>query len=532
VRMRMLTAAVGAVLIAASTATAATIEVRGSAGSAIAAAILRAAPGDTVHLPAATFVLTEPIRPRSGIKLIGEGIEKSFVVYAGGKPASMIDIEGCENLEIAQLTLDGRKNPLIHQGISGSRSRRLWLHDLGIRNLADVKTWGPHAILFSGRSPTMEGGVTDSWISNCRIDNIGVGADFGGGIRLAWGCVRNQVLGNTITNTGRGGIFGDHSAELVIRNNRVSGSGGEGLGIEIWGGCPRSLIENNAVDHWISVDQGTQSAVRRNLVGYGDNTLKGYGIEIIARDVVVTDNVVKRGAQIGLSVSNKPVKENVFWGYNTVSDCIQWAAQLQGESGGIARHYFYRCNFEGTIRGDPQAVYRNDSGHGLRINGNCRQLVFDNCRFRGNGGYGLQLLGQGVGEISLLHCLISANGLAGVSGLSSYAAIELTDCKAAGNGNDTLPVSKPLPTPPPAADFRVPETIRAGEPAPFACASRAASGTIVQRLWDFNQGIPEVTANPKHTFDRPGKYRVTLIVWDSAGRGGHAEKMVEVLPGK
>ena len=110
-RMLMRTAAAGAVLIAASTATAATVEVRGSAGSAIAAAMLRAAPGDTVHLPAATFVLTEPIRPRSGVKLIGEGIEKSFVVYAGSRPASMIDIEGCEDLEIAQLTLDGRRIP-------------------------------------------------------------------------------------------------------------------------------------------------------------------------------------------------------------------------------------------------------------------------------------------------------------------------------------------------------------------------------------------------------------------------------------
>ena len=61
--------------------------------------------------------------------------------------------------------------------------------------------------------------------------------------------------------------------------------------------------------------------------------------------------------------------------------------------------------------------------------------------------YGLQLGGQGVDEICLLHCLISANGLACVSGPSSYKALEFTDCKAAGNGNDTLPVSKPLATP-------------------------------------------------------------------------------------
>ena len=106
-RISMLAAAAGAALIAAS-ATAATIEVRGSAGSVIAAAILRAAPGDTIHLPAATFVLMEPIRPKSGVKLIGEGIEKSFIVYAGGKPGPMIEIEGCQDLEIAQFR-KGRK---------------------------------------------------------------------------------------------------------------------------------------------------------------------------------------------------------------------------------------------------------------------------------------------------------------------------------------------------------------------------------------------------------------------------------------
>ena len=141
-RTVLLCLAACAAILAASTAGAATVEVQGSAGSAIAAAMLRAAPGDTVHLPAATFVLSEPLRPKSGIKLIGEGIEKSFLVYEGGKPASMIEIQGCEDLEIAQLTLDGRKSPFIHQGISGSRSRRLWLHDLGIRNLANIKTWG------------------------------------------------------------------------------------------------------------------------------------------------------------------------------------------------------------------------------------------------------------------------------------------------------------------------------------------------------------------------------------------------------
>jgi hypothetical protein len=34
----------------------------------------------------------------------------------------------------------------------------------------------------------------------------------------------------------------------------------------------------------------------------------------------------------------------------------------------------------------------------------------------------------------------------------------------------------------------------------------------------------------EHTFDRPGRYRVTLIVRDRAERGARAEKPIEVLP--
>jgi PKD repeat protein len=76
------------------------------------------------------------------------------------------------------------------------------------------------------------------------------------------------------------------------------------------------------------------------------------------------------------------------------------------------------------------------------------------------------------------------------------------------------------------------QAIHAGEAAQFECASKAGAGEIVERLWDFNDGIPEVVANPRHTFDRPGKYRVTLIVWDAAGRGARSEKTIEVLPAK
>ncbi|MHB1035725.1 MAG: right-handed parallel beta-helix repeat-containing protein [Pirellulales bacterium] len=530
-RRRILCAVAGlfALSLVHSASTASVMEVNAFDSAAIRAAVARAQPGDTVHLPEGTFELTEPIRPKSAVKLLGAGQERTRLVYKGTQPGVLINLAGCEDVELAQMTLDGQNNPLVHQGISGNDSRRLWLHHLTIRNLK-AKTWGPHGILFSGRNPTMEGGVTDSRITDCRIESIGLDAEYGGGIRLAWGSGRNEVIGNVIHGTGRGGIFGDHSAELIVRNNCVTGSGGEGLGIELWGGCPRSLIEDNAIDHWLSVDQGHQTAVRRNVIG-DDATVKFLGIEIIARDVVVTDNVVKRGAQIGLSVSNRPAKNNVYWGYNTVRDCAQWGAQLQGESGGIAHQYFYRCVFENAIRGHAKAIYPGDSGHGFRTNGACRGLVFEDCAFRNNGGYGVQLGGANVDCLDFLRSAITGNAQAAVVGPGKYTALEFNECKVERNKSDQLPAAKPFLGLAPVVDFRSPESIRAAQPAAFQCTSRA-SGDIADRLWDFGEGIPEVTAQPKHTFAQPGKYRVTLIVWDKNGRGGRAEKMVEVLRAK
>ncbi len=504
----------------------------GRDSTALAAAIQHSERGTTIRLPPGTFELTESVRLKSGVKLIGAGQDQTVFIYSGDKPDPFISLTDCEDVEIAHLTLDGRSRPLGQDGIRAGNCRKLLLHHLTIHNLAKGKSSFVHGIIFSGRNPTMERGVTDSTISDCRIETVGLGAEYGGGIRMAWGSVRNRVEHNVIRATGRGGIFGDHSAELVIRHNQVSGSGGEGLGIEIWGGCPRSLLEDNVVDHWISVDQGNQSAVRRNIVGVEDDSLKGYGIEIIASDVIATDNLVKRGAAIGLSVSNKPKKNNVFWGYNTIRECVQWGAQLQGETGGIAHHYFYRCTFEKTIRGDPRARYPRDSGHGFRFNGSSRGLVFEDCSFLGNGAYGVQFVGLNVDTMTFLRCVFADNRQGLVIGLSPDKTVEFKDCTAGGDRADTFPPTQAFSSAPPVADFRIPPVIRVGAAAPFACTSRSGAGEIVERLWDFNHGIAEVGPNPEHTFDQPGKYRVALIVWDAAGRGARAEKIIEVLPGR
>jgi parallel beta-helix repeat protein len=498
---------------------------------AINAAIRQCRRGEAVRLLASDYDLSEPVRMKSGIKLLGAGQDKTIFTYSGERSDPFIIVTGCDDVEIGHLTLDGRNRPLGQDGVRAENSRRLFIHHLTIRDLAKGNSPFVHAVMFTGRNPTMERGVTDSVVADCQIERIGIGAEFGGGIRMAWGSVRNRVERNVIRDTGRGGIFGDHSAELIIRNNRVSGSGGEGLGVEIWGGCPRSLIEDNVIDHWLSVDKGDQSAVRRNIIGAGDGSLKFIGIEIIARDVVVTDNVIERGNAIGLSVSNKEKKDNVFWGYNTIKDCAEWGAQFQGETGGIAHHYLYRCNFERTIHGDPRVRYPQAGGHGFRFNGASRELVFEECTFRDNGACGVQFGGENVDAMTFLRCVFKNNANGSLTGLSPDKTIEFNECSLE-NEATRQPTTKAFSGPPPVADFRMPDVIQAGVPVQFECVSKPGTGDIVERLWDFNHGIAEVSANPRHTFERPGKYRVTLVVWDRAGRGGRIEKTIEVTPGK
>jgi hypothetical protein len=286
-------------------------------------AVSQVQPGRTVNLPAGVFAITEPMRLPSGARLIGAGEDKTILHYAGPNPGVMISLQHCEDVEVGHLTLDAQNNPNVQQGISGTDARRLKLHHLTIRNLAKGAGFGPHGILFAGVNPTRAGGVTDSEVSDCFIEHIAPDAAFGCGIRFSWGSSRNRVVRNTIRGTGRGGIFGDNgSTDLLISGNVVTGSGGEGLGIEVWEYCDRSVIEDNRLDHWLSID---------------------------------TDNVVHDGQQIGFSVSNINPKDYAYWGYNTVLNCIQWAAQFQGEKSGIAFHYFYHCQFNHTSsnRGKP-----------------------------------------------------------------------------------------------------------------------------------------------------------------------------------
>lgn len=114
----------------------------------------------------------------------------------------------------------------------------------------------------------------------------------------------------------------------------------EGLGIEAWGNCNMTLIENNKIDHWISLDNSHFCAVRNNVIEDTERDM-ALGLEAVAVSrSVFTDNRVLDGQHIGLSVSNTMRKEYVFFGYNTFTNNAVWAAQLQ-----VLYLYSLSCKF-------------------------------------------------------------------------------------------------------------------------------------------------------------------------------------------
>ena len=49
-------------------------------------------------------------------------------------------------------------------------------------------------------------------------------------------------------------------------------------------------------------------------------------------------------------------------------------------------------------------------------------------------------------------------------------------------------------------------------------------------MWDFGDGIPVIEPQADRTYNEPGDYRVTLLVWDERGRGARGEKLLHVAP--
>jgi hypothetical protein len=372
-------------------------------------------------------------------------------------------------------------------------------------------------------------------ISNNSITNIGTNYTFGCGIRCSWGSSSNIITGNTIAWTGRGGIFGDnYSTGLVIQSNTISGSGlcpatnsgAAVLGIEAWGGCDQALIEDNHLDHWLSISGSSYAAGRRNTVSDPKGTIIGFiGLEMVyGTNCLFTDNLVDGGQQIGISVSGGPVNY-IYWGYNTIQNMVQWAVQDQGPS---YAHYFYGNKFLHTQTGNPNAIYPTDEGDAFRMNTICNNITLEANIIQSNASSAIQFLEP------LERLAFVSNTITGNNAVENGNPTDTTDLLWAGN---LVSGNKHITTPPsrgftsdqlPIAVFTAPRFVSTGQPVTFTNTSMASGSAIGHVLWDFGDGLPSNVTSPVHVYNRSGTYCVSLLVWNVQGRGARTEGTVSV----
>jgi len=489
----------------------------------INAAIDASAAGDTIYFPSGTFHISDAIRLKSYTVMVGEGQDNSTILFIGTNLAPLVDIQEKTHIEIANLCLDANNNSNASNGIEALQGSNHFLHNLWIKNFTfNYPDWGgPQGIVFYGE-------VMDCMISNNLIENMSIESEWGAGIVVGWGSSNNKILNNTINNTGRGGILCNNgSTDLVIQNNIVTGSHGEGLGIEIWVDCDRAVIEDNIIDHWLSVGGGHYCAIRRNVISDTTGIVKYIGLEVAWENDnhIITDNIVSDGFEQGMTVSNTPPKEYIFWGYNTVQYADNWGIQILGDTGGASYLYFYKNTFEYSRKTD------DFSGQGIFFHDDCNYITFEENEIINNEGAGItggDPDSEVMNHLSFINNTIANNAEASIENDPGGENLEWENNEIYGNGYDVQLESRGFDNQKPIADFNIPASGVVGEEIVFTNNSYDPDGEIGHVLWDFDDSYPVSDFSPTHIYTKPGEYRVTLLIWDEPGRGARAEHFITI----
>jgi parallel beta-helix repeat protein len=528
-----------------------TIEVNGYDTTAIEEAIEEALFGDIVYFPEGKYLITDSIRPKSGIKLIGDGQNNTIIQYTGNenKPIILIDdtAGNKEKIEISEMTLHGGISPAT-MGISVSYGQDYKLHHLTIQNINSSDDWAPHGIrLFQ---------VSDSEISNNIIKDIKPVHCNSVGI-IFKGASGNKILNNTISNTGRGGIICLDSEDTRIKNNTVSESGqagtqlgciDTGLAIEL-NGCNGGIVTDNNVDTWISAARAYTCSIRRNTVTGGNGISSNFtGLELADSSYCIfTDNKVQ-GTKLGISISQcNYTPEYSYWAYNEITNAVQWGIQIQGEIpiepdsdcykgtdySPAQFHYFFQNKFLNTGQCNCNSL-PEDYGAGFRFNEYCQNITLDNNLINDNCGDGIQVLNftSKMEQLIFFNNIITDNRGKSISFAPDIINFDLEWCNntAEGNNGGDIQLScsdgfiiNRKPTASFTYNYESPGVIR------FTNTSSDPDGTIASLFWDFGDGIPEFNAEtPTHVYPGSGEYRVSLVVWDNDRVGAQTEKQVHI----
>ncbi|HUU82232.1 MAG TPA: PKD domain-containing protein [Phycisphaerae bacterium] len=122
---------------------------------------------------------------------------------------------------------------------------------------------------------------------------------------------------------------------------------------------------------------------------------------------------------------------------------------------------------------------------------------------------------QKTGAFRVQLTVLDADGNAGVFADDVIVVPPSDD----GDGQNTAPVADFTPEP---ASGPGPLTVD------FTSTSSDPNGDVLSYDWDFDDGDSSNVVNPKHTFDHPGSYDVTLTVTDPGGLSDSISRVVEV----
>lgn len=510
----------------APTARAGEITVAAPTGSAIQAALDAAARDgsiDTVTLTAGAYTLDRALRVPTGLTLRGRTDNPADTVlrYAGNDTA-IIDLTDRSGVTVTGLTLDGSAGSagigVLAWG-ANQQSQNLALTNLDIRHIgntapaADPQQFGVF----------LAGNVSGSRITGNTITDINPASQWSAGIRIAHGSSGNTVEHNTIATTGRGGILAnDHATDLVIRHNAIADTGraGDGndfgLGIELWNGSHRSVVEHNTMDRWLSIDASDFVAVRHNTVrGHGGPDAFA-GLEFVSsRYLVAADNSVDDGSHLGISISGDEATRHGLFLRNTVKNADTWGVQVFGQREGVDQLYFRDNAFTGAAP-DGNTLY-GAAGDGIRLLGNVDDLVFDGNTIADNAGRAIDILADGNPDVVFINNRVDDNG-------NNH-----TPTDAAGNARGDATSSPTLAEPGAAEPTAAQPPAGGGEP-PLSLEFAGIEAPVLV-LWDAGEGTPRATGSAVLPFSdlHPGQ-TVSAVAWDAQGRAAFAEFTMGNVP--
>lgn len=518
----------------------------GTDGAAINAAIQAANPGDTVFISQGEWrIENQTIQAKTGVSIEGAGIYLTKLIHVTsteGIEHPLINIDNTSDITISNLDLDANNNPLCTHGIDGESVSRITITSLRIQNLVQSTEFGSFGVFFNTNANHCS-------VHDCEFFNIGINSEFGAAVKVSQAesvepSSHISITHNYIENTGRGGILMQNTQFATIKDNVVLGSGSsgiDGLGIELFNRCDFSVIEGNEVDHWISINRGNYIAIRGNIVlDYAADGIEFAGIEIAGDSAhcIVADNFVGEGNQVGLSISDEGVKDNILVVKNAFISSAALGAQIQGDTGGVQRLFIHQNVFELTQNNDSSFI--DDAGHGVRINGNVSQVVFDDNEFSSNQGAGIQIRTDDPIELPVDQLTFQGNLILYNEGPAVYLAPDLlpvvnhvlwTATNALfGNTDDSALSEIGFTTNEDAPRIKIRSRRRAyvDQLVNFSYHARD-NNDVSQILWDLGAGHSATDTNPKVSYSEPGHYTVRLVAWDSEGRATIEERHIEII---